>query len=114
MNLDVLKKLTNEALFKLQEGVKEEIESRIDYSVGVGKYGTFFDRRVGVQRRVRITKVNPKSVTAVETSDSYAPGENWRIGATLLKMEGVIRKERKIKPPKEEPKKMVTKSDNVW
>jgi len=114
MNLDVLKKLTNEALFKLQEGVKEELESRIDYSVGVGKCGTFYDRRLGVQRRVRITKVNSKSVTAVETGDSYAPGENWRISATLLKIEGVIRKERKIKPREEGPKKMVTKSENVW
>ncbi|KCX82420.1 hypothetical protein J530_4566, partial [Acinetobacter baumannii 15827] len=63
MNLSVLKKLSTEALFQLQEGVKQEIESRIDYSIEVGRYATFVDSRKGVNRRVRITKINTKTAT---------------------------------------------------
>lgn len=114
MNLSVLKKLSTEALFQLQEGVKQEIESRIDYSIEVGRYATFVDSRKGVNRRVRITKINTKTATVVETSDSANPGLEWRVSFDFLNVEGVQRKNPITTSKVEAPKKMVTNTKNAW
>lgn len=96
MNTEILTRMSLDGLRKLEAALKVELESRLDYSVAVGRtaYFTTTKTKTGGEVRVHcmIERVNQKTVSVVELGDSLrAPGTKWKVPAAMLRVEPVER-----------------------
>lgn len=85
MNLDILTRLSDDAILKLKEAVELEIKNRFDTTLRRGVEATFVDN-YGVTRIVRVLKINTKTANCIEEADSVSPGNRWRVGIASLKV----------------------------
>lgn len=100
MNVDILKRLTNEQLFELKAATEKEIGSRFDYSILPGRTGWFISSQDGSRVEVRVEKINPKSVSVVEIANIK---KRWKVSPELLNIDGILRSPEKRPTPSPKP-----------
>lgn len=98
MNTEILKRLSVEQLFELDEAVKAEINARIDYRVLPGRKGRIFKSPQEKPIPVIVQRVNAKTVSCIEEAN---PNLRWKVSPEYLRMDGVPYE--KPKRPNEQP-----------
>ena len=78
--------LSLETLTLLHKAIGDILKTKQRQVIRPGTDATFFNPRNGKTQRVRIMKMNPKSIGCIEVDDSGVPLHNrkWRIGLNLL------------------------------
>lgn len=108
--IDKLMQASTESLLNMKANIELILASRLDTELRRGRIATFDDGN-GVTRKIRIDRINDKTVSGVETGDSLNPGGKWRVGKGFLK---VVPEERKTMPARPSvPHKPVTARD-AW
>jgi len=108
--IDKLAQASTENLLKLKGSIETILASRLDTELRRGRIATFSDGK-GNTRKIRIDRINDKTVSGVETGDSLNPGGKWRVDKGFLK---VVPEERKTMPARPSvPHKPVTARD-AW
>lgn len=86
MNTEILKRLTDEQLFKLKEETEKELANRYDYSILPGRTGWFIASNDGRRVEVVVQRINGKTVSCVEVANIRS---KWRVSPECLNMDGV-------------------------
>jgi hypothetical protein len=92
MNLNMLNRLSTEALLKLREGVDVVLVTRLDTSLKVGCLADFIHAN-GETITISIERINGKTVSGTEIGASVKPGRRWRVTKGAIKVRPSERKE---------------------
>jgi hypothetical protein len=93
MDLTKLNAFSTDTLQKMQKGIADLLESRLDTDIRHGRIVTF-EHPAGVIHTARIERINQKTVGCVEISPTA--GRKWRVGRTGLKVVPEVRKNPKM------------------
>lgn len=108
--IDKLMQASTESLLNMKTNIELILASRLDTELRRGRIATFDDGN-GVTRKIRIDRINDKTVSGVETGDSLNPGGKWRVGKNFLK---VVPQERSTPSRIVTPHKPNTVARDAW
>ena len=112
MDMALLKKLSIEALMALQEGVKAELDART--VIAPGNIMQFFHPEARRHVRVKVVRVNQKTVSAVEVDDhDKITLKKWKVGKSLL-LPVVEPKREPVRKPDPSRNVMATARSDAW
>jgi hypothetical protein len=116
MDLSKLESMSSDALRAIRDKTIEVLATRTDNQLRTGSIAWFKDKE-GNKRYVKITRANPKSMSAVEVDPvTHGPTSTttWRIGRALLNVvsnPGV----KKVTPPAPiVPHRITTAAPSSW
>ena len=107
-----LETLETKSLKTIMHSIETILDARLDTRPRVGKNVTFDAR--GRSFGGVITKVNRTTANVKVTSPPDAAGMNWRVGLTILNVEGVERAVVRSKPVTPSVSPAVTYGEDAW
>jgi hypothetical protein len=93
--LQKLNELPTDVLIAMKAYIKAVLATRLDTTLRYGSIGEF-EYPARRHRKLRVERVNDKTVSGTETDDSFEPGKRWRVSKAAIK---VVPKERENPPP---------------
>lgn len=83
MDLSKLDLLSSDTLAQIKERIDLVLRNRLNRAVMAGGHATFMDRR-GMQRTMRVERINAKSISGKEVMADGSLGMKWTVHPSLL------------------------------